>query len=87
MGRVLVQELQSLKERFGFIRDIRGKGLILGVEIEGDASKIVAECLQAGLLITSAGHNNVLRFLPPLTVSKREIDRGLAIFEKVLARQ
>ena len=87
MGRVLVQELQSLKERFGFIRDIRGKGLIIGVEIEADASKIVGECLQAGLLITSAGHNNVLRFLPPLTVSKRDIDRGLAIFEKVLARQ
>jgi len=87
MGKVLFQGLQALKERFGFIRDIRGKGLILGVEIEGDASKIVAECLQAGLLITSAGHNNVLRFLPPLIVSKRDIDRGLAIFTKVLARQ
>ena len=57
------------------------------VERNQDASKIVVECLQAGLLLTSAGHNNVLRFLPPLTVTEREIDRGLAIFAKVLARQ
>ncbi|MFQ5850796.1 MAG: acetylornithine transaminase [Candidatus Binatia bacterium] len=86
MGKILLEGLQSLKDRFRFIRDLRGKGLILGMEIEQEGSKIVAECLQEGLLINCAGNNNVLRFLPPLTIGRREIDRGLAILEQVLAR-
>lgn len=87
MGRLLFQGLQSLQDRFDFIRQVRGKGLILGVEIERESGKIVAECLEAGLLILSAGHNNVLRFLPPLTVKKKDIANGLSILEQVLSRQ
>ncbi len=87
MGEILSHGLQSFEGRFDFIRAVRGKGLILGMEIEREASKIVAECLRAGLLINSAGHNNVLRFLPPLTVKKKDIVHGLAILEKVLSRQ
>lgn len=87
MGKILLKGLQSLKGRFRFIREIRGKGLILGMEVEQEGGKIVAECLQEGLLITCAGNNNVLRFLPPLTIGRRDIDRGLTILEKVLSHQ
>ena len=87
MGKILFEGLQSLKGRFRFIREIRGKGLILGMEVERDGGKIVAECLHEGLLITCAGNNNVLRFLPPLTIGRRDIDRGLTILEKVLSHQ
>lgn len=87
MGKILLKGLQSLKGRFRFIREIRGKGLILGMEVELEGGKIVAECLQEGLLITCAGNNNVLRFLPPLTIGRRDIDRGLTILEKVLSHQ
>ncbi len=87
MGKIFLKGLQSLKGRFHFIREIRGKGLILGMEVERDGGKIVAECLQGGLLITCAGNNNVLRFLPPLTIGRRDIDRGLTILEKVLSHQ
>lgn len=86
MGNLLFQGLQTLKDHFPFIREVRGKGLILGMELEQEAGKIVEDSLQAGLLINCAA-NKVLRFLPPLTVGKKDIDRGLAILEKVLAHQ
>jgi len=82
----LLQGLQALKGRFPFIREVRGKGLILGMELEFEGNKIVAECLKAGLLINCTAHK-VLRFLPPLTLNRKEIERGLAILEGVLARQ
>lgn len=86
IGKILFDGLQSLKDRFPFIREVRGKGLILGMELDQEGSKIVEDCLQAGLLINCAA-NKVLRFLPPLTVKKRDIGRGLAILEKILAHQ
>jgi len=86
MGRLLLKGLKGLKGRFSWIREVRGKGLILGMELERDGSKIVVDCLQAGLLINCTAQN-VLRLLPPLTSGRKEIDRGLAILEKVLSRQ
>ena len=86
MGRVLFDGLQALKQRFRFIREVRGKGLLLGMELEQDGGKIVEDCLKAGLLINCAAHK-VLRFIPPLIIGKKEIGQGLAILEKVLARQ
>ena len=85
MGKALSDGLQSLKARFPFIRGIRGKGLILGMELEREGSKVVEDCMKAGLLLNCTAHR-VLRFLPPLTIGKREIERGLAILEKVLSR-
>lgn len=86
MGKILFDGLQKMKERFPFIREVRGKGLILGMELEQDGSKIVNDCLRAGLLINCTAHR-VLRFLPPLTVGERDIETGLAILEKVFSRQ
>jgi acetylornithine/N-succinyldiaminopimelate aminotransferase len=86
MGRLLREGLQALKQRFRFIREIRGRGLILGMDLEQDGGKIVEECLKAGLLINCTAHT-VLRFTPPLIIGKKEIERGLAILESVLARQ
>jgi predicted acetylornithine/succinylornithine family transaminase len=86
MGKTLFQALQALKGRYPFIREVRGKGLILGMELEFEGNKIVEECLKAGLLINCTAYK-VLRFLPPLTIQRKEIERGLAILEDVLARQ
>ena len=86
MGKILFQALQALKGRFSFVREVRGKGLILGMELEFEGGKVVEECLKAGLLINCTAHK-VLRFLPPLTINRKEIERGLAILEDVLARQ
>ena len=86
MGKYLVRGLESLKKRFSFIREIRGKGLMIGVELEMEGNKIAESCMQEGLLLNCTAYK-VLRLVPPLTIKKSEIDRGLAILETVLARQ
>jgi acetylornithine/N-succinyldiaminopimelate aminotransferase len=86
MGKYFASSLESLKSRFAFIREIRGKGLMIGVELDIDGGKIAEACMQEGLLLNCTAYK-VLRFVPPLTVKKNEIDRGLEILEKVLARQ
>ncbi|MGH7829852.1 MAG: aminotransferase class III-fold pyridoxal phosphate-dependent enzyme, partial [Candidatus Binatia bacterium] len=86
MGKLLMDGLQSLKLRFSFIRQVRGKGLILGMELEQEGKRIVDECLKEGLLINCTA-NKVLRLLPPLTIGKRDVEKGLAILQRVLSRQ
>ncbi len=86
MGKYFVRNLDALKKRFPFIREVRGKGLLLGVELTIEGNKIAEACMHEGLLINCTAAK-VLRFAPPLTITKREIDRGLAILEKVLVRQ
>jgi acetylornithine/N-succinyldiaminopimelate aminotransferase len=85
MSKVFVAGLERLCERFSFARGIRGKGLLLGLELDFDGTKIVDACVQEGLLLNCTA-SKVLRFAPPLTISAKEIERGLAILEKVLAR-
>jgi predicted acetylornithine/succinylornithine family transaminase len=86
MSKYFVRGLEALKKKFSFIREVRGKGLIIGVELEIDGSKIAESCMAEGLLMNCTA-SKVLRFVPPLTIKKNEIDRGLAILEKVLSRQ
>lgn len=66
------------------IKDVRGLGLMIGVEIRQNALDIQKKCLEAGLCITTAGAN-VLRFLPPLVISWQEIEAGLKILNYALA--
>jgi acetylornithine/N-succinyldiaminopimelate aminotransferase len=86
MGKYFAKRLEALQERFSFIREVRGKGLMIGMELEIEGSKIADSCMQEGLLLNCTAYK-VLRFVPPLTIKKNEIDRGLDILEKVLARQ
>jgi acetylornithine/N-succinyldiaminopimelate aminotransferase len=86
MGKYFVKRLEALQKRFSFIREIRGKGLMIGVELEIDGGKIAESCVEEGLLLNCTGYK-VLRFVPPLTIKKNEVDRGLDILEKVFARQ
>lgn len=86
MGKIFVQGLQQIKDRFSFVEGIRGKGLLLGLALDMEGAKIVDACMQEGLLLNCTAYK-VLRFVPPLTITEEEIQRGLAILEKVLARQ
>jgi acetylornithine/succinyldiaminopimelate/putrescine aminotransferase len=85
MGKYLTKSIEGLKKRFPFIREVRGKGLLVGVELTIDGGKIAESCMQNGLLLNCTAAK-VLRFAPPLTITKREIDRAVAILETVLAR-
>ncbi|MFQ5428037.1 MAG: aspartate aminotransferase family protein [Thermodesulfobacteriota bacterium] len=83
MGEYILSKLRSLKEKYSFIRNVRGKGLIIGMEVEAPVGEIVGACLDKGLLVIAAG-DNVLRFLPPLTVSAKEVDEMVKILDDVL---
>jgi len=74
LGKHFVNELTSLKSRYSFIKDVRGKGLLIGMELDFEGKEIVSECLKQGFLINCT-MNTVLRFIPPLIISVEEIDR------------
>ena len=67
------------------VKDVRGKGLMIGTQIDKSIKPfdIEVRCLEEGLCTTTAG-SDVVRFLPPLNISDKEIDEGLAIYKKVL---
>jgi acetylornithine/N-succinyldiaminopimelate aminotransferase len=86
MSKIFIKGLEKLRQRFAFVRGIRGQGLILGLELDIEGAKIVDASMQEGLLINCTAYK-ILRFVPPLTITPKEIERGLGILEKILARQ
>jgi 4-aminobutyrate aminotransferase len=95
-GARLEAGLRALAARDPRIGDVRGRGLMLGVELvrdsatlepDGDlADRLIARCADAGLLLLTCGPaHNVVRWLAPLNVTDAELDEGLAVFDGVLA--
>ena len=77
-GKYLLDQLSKLKKEFGVIKEVRGKGLMLGVELKANAQPIFQEALERKGLINYT-HVNVLRLLPALNVKKEEIDKGIKV--------
>ena len=65
------------------IKDVRGLGLMLGIELNIAGKGIVDKCIDRGLLINCT-HDKVLRLMPALNITKKEIDRAIKILESVL---
>ena len=87
VGRYFISGLEKLKAKFGFITDVRGRGLLLALGFTGDmAEEVVLACLQEGLLVNGV-KPNVLRFMPPLTITESEVDEALGILEGVFSRR
>jgi len=84
-GAELRAGLESLATRFSFIREIRGEGLMFGVDLSVDGAPFVEQALRRGLLINCT-HDHILRLLPPFIVSRRDVAEFLKKFETVLAR-
>ena len=82
MGDYFISQLEEIKKKFPFVKEVRGKGLILGMELKIDGGSIVKEMLKKKILINCT-MGNVLRFLPPLIVTKEEIDRVIKTLEEV----
>lgn len=84
MSNYFVDRFDELKQQFPFfIKEIRGKGLLLGLELENSAAEIVSLCREKGLLINGLG-DTVLRFLPPLIITEVEIDEAIGILKVVI---
>jgi predicted acetylornithine/succinylornithine family transaminase len=83
MGLVMKQELDALAASTQRVRDVRGAGLMWGVDITEPAADVIARARDAGLLVISAGEHT-LRLLPPLVISREDLARGLAILKGAL---
>jgi len=82
MGDYFLSQLEEIKKKFPLVKEVRGKGLILGAELKIEGSAIVKEMLKKKILINCT-MGNVLRFLPPLIVTQEEIDRVVFSLEEV----
>lgn len=78
----LINRLKELMKGFDFIRDIRGMGLLIGMELSFDAGDIVKKCMERGILINYT-NGNTLRFIPPLIVTADEVDILINALEEI----
>ena len=83
VGAYFRMKLDEMARHCHFIREVRGVGLMLGVELEFSARQIVLDAMAEGLLI-NATHDTVLRFLPPYIITEELVDRSVATLSKVL---
>lgn len=84
-GSYFKSKLNSLKEKYGFIKEVRGSGLMLGMELEINCSDLVNDMREAGILINCAA-DKVLRFVPPLLIEKEQIDTVISALDGVLKK-
>jgi predicted acetylornithine/succinylornithine family transaminase len=82
VGAYFQNKLVDVKKKFPFVKEVRGKGLILGMELNMEGGSIVKEMMRRGILINCT-MGNVLRFLPPLIVTKEEVDQVVTTLEEV----
>ena len=84
MGDYLTCQLEKLQHKYAFIKEIRGRGLIIGMEMTIEGGALVNAAMERGLLINCTV-GKVLRFVPPLIVNRADIDEAIAILDDVLA--
>jgi len=83
MGGYLLEQLNELKKKKPVIKEIRGKGLMIGVELTIPGKDIVEKCFKEGLLINCT-HDKVLRIMPGMIVTKKQIDKAIGILDKII---
>lgn len=84
MGSYFMEKLAGLAGKYSFIPEVRGKGLMIGVQLSIDKAKEIKDkCFEKGYLIGNVG-NNILRLLPPLIVTKQDIDGMIEVLDEVL---
>jgi len=86
-GRYFKDELIKLAKQYSkLIRDVRGKGLMLGVEVHQSADEIVDMAINEKLIFNVAGGGKVLRFVPPLIIKKEQIDLAIGILDSIFKK-
>ncbi|GKX31123.1 acetylornithine aminotransferase [Vallitalea longa] len=82
-GNYLTKKLNELKDKYEFITDVRGHGLMKGMEMNIPVKDVIKKCMEKGLLLVGSGER-IIRFVPPLIVKKDDIDSAIAILGSVL---
>jgi acetylornithine/N-succinyldiaminopimelate aminotransferase len=86
VGAYLQQELKALTERYEAAREVRGRGLIQGLQLDVPARPIVEQALAEGVLFNST-QDTVLRFLPPFLLQQKHVDKGMRVLKKLLGKK
>lgn len=86
MGKKFQEGLERLKEKHRIIREVRGKGLMIGVEMKFEVKDILLDGIANGILFLYSG-KNILRLLPPLVISESDIDKTLQVLDGILDRE
>ena len=83
LGRYFLGKLRELQSKYKIVREVRGLGLMIGVELRVDVLNVILGMIQKGVLVLDAG-KTVMRFLPPLIITEKDIDTVVAVTDEVL---
>ena len=86
MGKIFIEGLEKLKENHSIIREIRGKGLMIGVELKFEVKDVLMNLIDKGVLVLYSGRN-ILRILPPLVITENDITKVLQTLDTVLSEE
>jgi acetylornithine/LysW-gamma-L-lysine aminotransferase len=86
LGAYFKGKLEELQAKYNIVKDVRGLGLMLGMELRFDVRNIILKTMSRGVLILEAGRN-VLRFLPPLVIEKEQIDKAIGVLDAVIGEE
>jgi len=86
LGGYFKTKLEGLQAKYKIVKEVRGLGLMLGMELRYDVRNIILKTMDKGVLILDAGRN-VLRFLPPLVIEKEQIDKAVAVLDEVIGEE
>lgn len=85
-GGYFKAKLEELQAKYKIVKEVRGLGLMLGMELRYDVHNIIIKTMEKGVLILDAGRN-VLRFLPPLVIEKEQIDKTVSVLDEVIGEE
>jgi len=86
LGEYFMIKLEELKAKYNIAREVRGKGLMIGLEFRFDVYKMILKSIERGVLVLDAGRN-VVRFLPPLVIDQTQIDEVVAVLDLVMKEE
>ncbi|MFN3654169.1 MAG: aspartate aminotransferase family protein [Candidatus Nitrosotenuis sp.] len=86
VGKYFIDGLEALKQKHSIIREVRGKGLMIGVEMKFEVKDILFDGIKEGVILLYSGRN-ILRLLPPLVISEAEITKVLEVLDRLFARE
>jgi acetylornithine/LysW-gamma-L-lysine aminotransferase len=86
LGGYFKAKLEELQAKYNIVKEVRGLGLMLGMEFRYEVRNIILKTMDRGVLVLDAGRN-VLRFLPPLVIKKEQIDKSVSVLDEVIGEE
>ena len=86
LGGYFQAKLEELQNKYKIVKEVRGLGLMIGVELRYEVLNIILKTMDRGVLILDAGRN-ILRFLPPLVIEKEQIDKAISVLDTVIGEE